>query len=127
MMITKTQKQIFKEIDGTTKSHWDDWKWQVKHCIRDVETFERLLGVQLPKKLREQFKKISEKFPMSITPYYLSLIDADNLENDPIFKQSFPVINELDIQDDDMSDPLHEDKDSPVQELRIVILIGYYF
>jgi lysine 2,3-aminomutase len=114
MMITKTQKQIFEEIDGTTKSNWNDWKWQVKHCIRDVETFEQLLDIQLPKKLREQFKKISKKFPMSITPYYLSLIDTDNLENDPIFKQSFPIIDELNIEDDDMSDPLHEDKDSPV-------------
>ena len=42
-------------------------------------------------------------------------MDPDNLENDPIFKQSFPVIDELSIDDSDMADPLHEDKDSPVE------------
>ncbi len=113
-MITQKQKQILKEIDGTHKDNWNNWRWQVKHCIRDLETFEQLLDIKLPFIIRESFKKISKKFPMSITPYYLSLIDTDNLENDPIFKQCFPVINELDIQDDDMSDPLHEDEDSPV-------------
>jgi lysine 2,3-aminomutase len=113
-MITDKQKQILKEIDGAQKGNWNDWRWQVKHCIRDLDTFEQLLDIKLPFIMRESFKKISKKFPMSITPYYLSLIDTDNLENDPIFKQCFPVINELDIQDDDMSDPLHEDEDSPV-------------
>lgn len=113
-MITEKQKQILKEINGTQKGSWNDWRWQVKHCIRDLETFEQLLDIKLPFIIRESFKKIAKKFPMSITPYYLSLIDTDNLENDPIFKQCFPVINELDIQNDDMSDPLHEDKDSPV-------------
>lgn len=113
-MITEKQKQILKEIDGTHGDSWNDWRWQVKHCIRDIETFEQLLDIKLPPKIRDPFKKISEKFPMSITPYYLSLIDTDNLENDPIFRQCFPVIKELDIQDDDMNDPLHEDKDSPV-------------
>ena len=113
-MITDKQKQILKEIDGAHKDNWNNWRWHVKHCIRDLETFEQLLDIKLPDSICNSFKKISEKFPMSITPYYLSLIDTDNLENDPIFKQCFPVINELDIQDDDMSDPLHEDKDSPV-------------
>ena len=113
-MITDKQKQILKEIDGAQKSNWNDWRWQVKHCIRDLGTFEQLLDIKLPSSICNSFKKTAEKFPMSITPYYLSLIDTDNLENDPIFKQCFPVINELDIQDDDMNDPLHEDKDSPV-------------
>jgi lysine 2,3-aminomutase len=54
---------------------------------------------------------------MSITPYYLSLIKTDDLENDPVFKQSFPVINELHIGKNDMADPLHEDQDSPVPGL----------
>jgi lysine 2,3-aminomutase len=111
---TEAQENIFKGINGATRSNWNDWKWQLKHCIKDLDTFERLTGTRLSSKTREQFKKIAEKFPMSITPYYLSLIDTDNMDNDPIFRQSFPVIQELNIQDADMSDPLHEDKDSPV-------------
>ncbi|MDD2480177.1 MAG: 4Fe-4S cluster-binding domain-containing protein, partial [Victivallaceae bacterium] len=113
-MISKKQQKMFEKIDGVAESGWTDWKWQIKHCIKDLKTFESLLGVQLPEDIRKQFETIAEKFPMSITPYYLSLIDTNNLEHDPIFKQSFPVINELYVEQDDMSDPLDEDEDSPV-------------
>jgi lysine 2,3-aminomutase len=113
-MISEQQKNILKEIDGGKLSNWTDWKWQVRHSIRDLETFEKLLNVRLPEKIRVQYKEITSKFPMSITPYYMSLINTDNLEFDPIFKQSFPVIDELRVVKTDMSDPLSEDKDSPV-------------
>ena len=113
-MVSVIKKQIFEEIDDASHSNWDNWKWQLKNCIHSVECFEKLLDIQLPDDIRKHFKKITEKFPMSITPYYLSLIDTSNIENDPIFRQSFPLINELDVQEDDMDDPLHEDKDSPV-------------
>ncbi len=113
-MISEQQKSILKEIDGGKLSNWMDWKWQVRHSVRDLETFERLLDIKVPDTIREQYKQITSKFPMSITPYYLSLINTDNLENDPIFKQSFPVIDELKVLKTDMSDPLSEDRDSPV-------------
>jgi lysine 2,3-aminomutase len=51
---------------------------------------------------------------MSVTPYYLSLIDPDDYENDPVFRQAFPSPKELNIGRDDMTDPLAEDTDSPV-------------
>jgi len=116
-MLSKHQKEIFAEIDGSSISKWNDWKWQLKNCIRDLDTFETLLDIKLPDELRRNFLKIIEKFPMSITPYYLSLIKTEDLENDPVFKQSFPVINELHVGKNDMADPLHEDKDSPVPGL----------
>lgn len=115
--------------DGSIR-HWKDWKWQLKHCIHDLETFENLLNVKLPENIRENFKSITNKFPMSITPYYLSLINTDDLENDPVFKQSFPVINELHVSRTDMEDPLHEDEDSPVPGLthrypdRVLLLVS---
>ncbi|UDQ98704.1 lysine 2,3-aminomutase [Lentisphaerota bacterium WC36G] len=114
-MLSKQQEEILQEFDGANKSNWSDWKWQVKHCIKDIKQIENVLGIKLSEKIHQQFSLISEKFPMAITPYYLSLVDTDNLENDPIFKQSFPVINELDVLQTDMADPLHEDKDSPVE------------
>ena len=116
-MLSKKQHAIINEIDGSSISKWNDWKWQMKHCIRDLETFEKLLNITLPDGLRDNFKAITDKFPLSITPYYLSLIKTDDLENDPVFKQSFPVINELHVGKNDMADPLHEDKDSPVPGL----------
>lgn len=95
------------------KSKWQDWRWQMRHCVRDVSSFERLLGIKLEQAERDAFHQTVSRFPMSITPYYLSLIDKDNLVNDPIFMQSFPNHQELIIHQSDMADPLHEDKDSP--------------
>lgn len=115
MAFSKTQQNITERIGADfIEDHWKDWKWQMKHCVRDLKTFETLLDVEFPPDRRRIFEKITARFPMSITPYYLSLIDTKNLENDPIFKQSFPSEMELDRSKFDMSDPLHEDKDSPV-------------
>ncbi len=115
MTLSETQEHILQAIDEDINiSHWRNWKWQIRHCIRDLETFERVLDVRLDDKQRRQFDATIERFPMSISPYYLSLIDTDNLENDPIFKQSFPSVLELNVNPQDMPDPLHEDKDSPV-------------
>ncbi|MBN2711290.1 MAG: lysine 2,3-aminomutase, partial [Planctomycetes bacterium] len=80
---------------------------------RDRETFEQLLEVRLTEEQRDNFKKTVNRFPMSITPYYMSLIDTNDMENDPVFKQSFPSSSELIISRSDMADPLHEDADSP--------------
>lgn len=129
-MLTNNQRKILNEINGSSAGNWQDWKWQLRHSIKDLDTFEALLNINVTESLRRQFQRIVEKFPMSITPYYLSLIDTENLENDPVFKQSFPVVNEIIMQKADMLDPLHEDKDSPVEGLthrypnRVLLLVS---
>jgi lysine 2,3-aminomutase len=95
------------------RAKWRDWKWQMRHCVRDLQSFEKFLNIELDSDERLAFKETTARFPMSITPYYLSLIDSSNLIFDPIFLQSFPHRRELDIHLSDMSDPLHEDADSP--------------
>ena len=52
---------------------------------------------------------VEEKYPMKITPYYLSLIEA---VGDPIWRQCVPDLQELD--DSGLVDPLAEDNLSPV-------------
>lgn len=96
---------------------WTDWHWQLKHRIKDIDTFEKLLNIKFDPEERKELEETVQKFPLSITPYYLSLIDADNYKNDPIFKQSFPNPSELIIKEHEMADPLAEDKDSPVPGL----------
>jgi len=113
--MTERQKEVAELIHPETElSHWWDWRWQLRGAIKDIGTFERLLGVKFKKQQRARLQKTAEKFPISITPYYLSLIDTDDLENDPVFKQSFPSPFELQYERSDMADPLHEEKDSPV-------------
>ena len=113
---SEKQKTIADRIDNeNTLSNWKDWKWQIKNTIRDIPTFERLSGITFPEEKREKLENTLEKFPMAITPYYLSLIEIEDYENDPIFMQSCPSEHEITITRDEMSDPLSEDLDSPVQ------------
>ncbi len=115
MIFNKAQQGIADKIDeNATRSNWKDWKWQFKHCIRDLDTFESLLGITIPEEQHQSIEETLKKFPMSVTPYYLSLIDTDNFQNDPVFKQSCASIYEMDVIHSEMSDPLHEDRDSPV-------------
>lgn len=113
---SKHQKEIATKIDSEEFLHkWQDWKWQLKHSIRDIETFEELLGISFHSSEKEKLKDTVKKFPLSITPYYLSLIDSADFRNDPIFLQSFPSPDELTILDEELEDPLSEETDSPVE------------
>ena len=70
---------------------WTDWKWQLSHTIRDIGMFEKLLDVRFEAAERYALEKTLDQFPLSITPYYLSLIDKSDYKNDPVFKQASPT------------------------------------
>lgn len=111
----ETHRELIKNLwNDVTVSKWHDWRWHRKHSVKDITTFENLLNIQFSDEERAKYKMILETFPMSITPYYLSLIDRNNYQYDPVFLQSFPSPSELQTQKCDMKDPLAEDKDSPV-------------
>ena len=108
------QQNIASKISKKTdKSNWTDWNWHLSHSVQDIDTFEKLTGIRFPEDEKKAYEKTLEKFPLAITPYYLSLIDVEDYRNGPIFKQSFPSPSELDIGMFDKADPLHEDEDSP--------------
>ena len=108
------QQTIANRIDSKVAiSMWKDWKWQMKHRIQNIDTFEKLLGVKFNGKERMELDETIQKFPLSVPPYYISLIDTKDYRNDPVYKQAFPSSSELIIADHDMADPLAEDKDSP--------------
>lgn len=113
--IAKIEKIMKKISPQDNIENWYDWKWHIKHTIRDIETFETLSGIEFNQKEKLEIAKTTEKFPLSITPYYLSRIMVDDYKNDPIFKQSFPDPQELIVSSADMDDPLLEDADSPVK------------
>lgn len=109
------QVDIARKIDSRSAViQWNSWKWQVKNAIRDISTFERLLDVRFPDEERQGLEKTIRRFPLCITPYYLSLIDVGHMRLDPIYRQCFPSTRELNIEKCDMADPLAEDLDSPV-------------
>jgi lysine 2,3-aminomutase len=55
--LTDRQKELFEKIDSdAADTHWRDWKWQLRHQIRDIDTFEELLGVQFEPDERRQLE-----------------------------------------------------------------------
>lgn len=120
MTLNEKQLNITKKINKSDDlSNWKDWKWQLKHAVKDFETFQKLTNIKFSDNEHKKIKETINKFPLSVTPYYLSLINKNDYKNDykndPIFKQSFPSDKELIMDKYDMNDPLSEDKDSPVE------------
>ncbi|MES9996360.1 lysine 2,3-aminomutase [Desulfovibrio aminophilus] len=112
--LSERQREVARDLDHEGwKASWTDWKWHVRHGVRDLEGFERLLGTRFDERRRRALERTAARFPLAVTPYYLSLIDTSDPLNDPVFKQCFPSPRELDIGRFDMTDPLHEDRDSP--------------
>lgn len=105
------ERKIFTDVSNEL---WNDWTWQVKNRITTVEELKKY--IPLTESEEEGVKECLKTLRMSITPYYLSLIDPTNA-NDPIRKQAIPVSSELKVSDADLDDPLHEDGDSPVPGL----------
>ncbi|MBN2652051.1 MAG: lysine 2,3-aminomutase [Spirochaetales bacterium] len=101
-------------MKGNNFDVWKDWKWHLKNSVKSIKQAEVLTGIKFPPEHRKRLQETMEKFPMSVTPYYLSLIKVEDYESDPIYKQAFPDARELIIEDFEMSDPLSEDSDSPI-------------
>lgn len=93
---------------------WQDWKWQFSHRITTAEGLEKVLS--LSEQEKEDIGKCLKDFRMAITPYYASLIDPNDPQC-PIRRQCVPSIEETRISENDMEDPLGEDKDSPVAHI----------
>jgi lysine 2,3-aminomutase len=104
-------RKIFADIPD---EKWYDWKWQIANRIMDVETLAKYFPLTEDEK--NKITKVLAKFRMAITPYYLSIINPDDI-NDPVRKQAIPSIFETIIDPTDLNDPLHEDIDSPVPGL----------
>ncbi len=116
MIYNNRQQAIAHKIEEESKlTNWKDWKWQLRHAIKSLDKFEELLGIEFNAEERQGLEKTFDKFPLSITPYYLSLIDKKNFRNDPVFKQSFGGVEELITLQSELADPLSEDRDSPVE------------
>lgn len=115
-MLEKNHVKMARKIDASfLEKLWFDWRWQIKNSISKVSDIERLLEIRYSEEEKRQLNSTLEKFPLSVTPYYLSLIERDSFRNDPIYLQSVPSISELKIMDYEHDDPLHEEKDSPVE------------
>ena len=100
--------ELWKDV---TEDQWNDWRWQVRNRITDVDTLSKIIN--LTEDERKDIGAVMERFRVGITPYYASLMDPDD-PNCPVRKQAVPTIAETHISSADLEDPLDEDEDSPV-------------
>jgi len=96
------------------ESDWNDWKWQFRHRITTVEELVRY--IPLSAKTQEEIKLVMTRYPFSVTPYYLSLINPQDPE-DPVRKQAMPSFDEITHADMGEEDPLEERRSSVVPGL----------
>jgi lysine 2,3-aminomutase len=93
---------------------WNDWKWHFRNRITSVDELAKYLP--LSTKEKAQLTLVTEKYPISITPHYLSLIDPDD-PNDPIRRQAVPSYQEIALAGMGFEDPLEEKRHSVVPGL----------
>ena len=109
--ITATRYRFFGDIPNDI---WDDWKWQFRNRFTRIEQLTQF--IPLSTKEQAQLRLVTMRYPLSVTPYYLSLINPDN-HDDPIRKQAIPSIMEMTMVSMGVEDPLCEKKDTVVPGL----------
>ena len=94
--------------------NWSDWRWQLRHRIRDAAGLERVFG--LSPEERSAVAGLGGRLPVGITPYYASLIDRAD-PADPLRRMMIPLTGELSHGPGEADDPLAEDEFMPVPGL----------
>jgi lysine 2,3-aminomutase len=92
-------------------AQWNNWIWQQQNRVRTLEKLRDVVHVTPDEE--QAYEKSSELFNMAITPYYAALMDPNNPDC-PIRLQSVPKMGELEVQPEEMEDPLAEERDMPV-------------
>ena len=94
----------------TSQAEWNDWHWQLRNRISNIELLSRVISLS-----DEEKSGISNHtgLPLSITPYYASLLEKDN-PLQPLRRTVVPVSAEFLQSPGEAEDPLGEEHDSPV-------------
>ena len=69
------------------------WQNELKNGFRTAEQLAPVLGWSAEE--TAQYDEVIQKYPMLITPYYLSLVDPSD-PDDPIGRMCIPSLAELD-------------------------------
>jgi len=112
--LSQEERNILQLFDGATQENWEDWRWQLQNRIRCKEIISRI--IELTQEEEEGIDGVGSKLHMSITPYFASLMEKDNIHC-PIRKQCIPTSHEMKVSDEEMVDPCGEDSHSPVHGL----------
>lgn len=98
----------------STTTAWADWRWHMRNRVGSADALRDYLE-PTPDEL-EGIRQTEGVFQWSITPYYASLMDADDPDC-PIRRQVVPRAEELLPDIVGVEDPLEEVAHSPVKNL----------
>lgn len=110
----------------TRSSLWQDWRWQVKNRITNLDELEKWINPTAEEK--KAVKYSAGRLKMAITPHFASLMDKDD-PSCPIRRQAVPALAEFKTSHDDLADPCGEEKDTVAPGLvhrypdRVLLLI----
>ncbi len=102
------QAKILEYLSGW-ETDWNNWRWQLRHRIADVETLAALLP--LDEAAKQELAEVGKHLRWAISPYYLALIMSDRPFG-PLWKQAIPSLPEVNDQDGE-DDPMAEQWTSP--------------
>ncbi len=108
------KERIPSPWQGVSEREWNDWRWQLRHRVTQLEHLKEILELT-PEEI-EGIQRSKGRLALAVTPYFVSLMDPVN-SNCPIRRQAIPRIEEFHVAKSDMVDPCGEDKDSPVPGL----------
>lgn len=104
----RERKQQMISYFGATNEDWNDWVWQLRHRISDVEMLSQFVRVDEADK--QVIREVSAKYRWAATPYFISLMDPENKE-DAINQLAVPSAHENDPEG--VLDPMGEEYTSP--------------
>ena len=110
-MATSFQQRFFPD---SGVGEWEDWHWQLRNAFRTRDQLERV--ITLTRDEQRSFSMSERPFPVSITPYYMSLMDVDN-PDDPLRKTVVPRDLEHVRGPGEFWDPLGEDDHAPAPRI----------
>ena len=116
-----------KHFAGVPTKLWNDWRWQTSHRIRTLSQLQSVIS--LSEEERAAFTRSEAPLPLGVTPYYMSLVAADD-PNQPIRRSVIPTVQETVHSLGEADDPLAEDAMSPVPGLvhrypdRVLLLLS---
>ncbi len=121
----KTRNFRRKHYPGVPDKLWNDWKWQIRNRIYTAGQLGRMLTLS-PEEIA--VSQAGTQLPLGITPYFMSLLDADDASQ-PLRRTVVPTAHELARSQGEDDDPLGEESQSPVPGLvhrypdRVLLLV----
>lgn len=113
---TSSRVRLFRRafFPEASDREWNDWHWQVRHRIQDLETFERILHLSHDERLA--LERGGSMLPVGVTPYYMSLLSYDDPEQ-ALRRTVIPSTAEFVCGPGESADPLAEEEMSPMPGL----------